>query len=371
MATTGRTAAADSDVDALAATLREADFVHFVSHADGDSIAAAGLLARALPSSVPYQVSVARSRTAADRRIASTSGTTVSIGLTTDDADDHLVTDANAAAAFEVATDLGDADPMLAVAGALAAGTVPQGPAYDAATDAGLARRPGVAIPTADLADGLAHSCLFHARFSGQEQQAGAFLAELDLPADLDDTAHRAIASAVSLAATEPPAPSSAASAIEHAVHPHVLPDGPFETAEGYADVLDGLARSDPGLATALALGRFDRAEVLDRWRTHATDVHDALRLGDRARHSGLVVLEVTDGDVWTTARLARDFRSAEPRVLVVDDDEVALATTDEDAVDRLGSAVDADSVGGRARLASARTDGETDDLVAAIREDL
>ncbi|WP_204282247.1 hypothetical protein, partial [Serratia marcescens] len=44
----------------------------------------------------------------------------------------------------------------------------------------------GVGVPTADLAAGLAHSTLVHASFSGDEQAAGAFLAELGLPPEPD-----------------------------------------------------------------------------------------------------------------------------------------------------------------------------------------
>ncbi|MGM0398782.1 MAG: hypothetical protein ACQEQY_07280, partial [Halobacteriota archaeon] len=327
MATTGRPAATDPDVSALTATLREADFVHFVSHADGDSVAAAGILANALEPATPYQVSTVRTGAAADRRIESSTETTVSIGIGGEDADSVLFAESNAIAAFDVASDFGDPDAILAIAGALAAGTVPHGEALDAATESGVQRRPGVGIPTADLGDGLAHSTLFHADVSGDEQRAGALLAELDLPAAMDEAAHRRLASAVALAATEPPAPDHAVTAIEAVLRPYVLTEAPFETVEGYADVLDVLVRTEPGLATALALDHADRTDVLEAWREHASAVHDAVRLGDRTRHSGFVVLETAGADPWTTARLVRDFRSAEPTVLVVAADEVALAT--------------------------------------------
>ncbi|MFB6125095.1 MAG: hypothetical protein ABEJ59_03960 [Halanaeroarchaeum sp.] len=369
MATTGRAAAERTDADALTATLQESAFVHLVSHADGDAVAAAGLLVRALGSDTPFQVSVVRTRAAADRRIESTEGTAIALGVDASEADGVLTDESVALAAYDVANELGSPDADLAIAGALAGGVVPHGPALEAAEDVGLKRRPGVGIPTADLADGLAHSRLFHAGFSGEERQAGAFLAELDLPADIDDSARRTIASAVALDATEPPAPSRAAEAIQGALRPHVLPDGPFETAEGYADVLDALARTAPGLAIGLAMDRFDRTDVLTAWREHARSVHEALRLADRARHAGFVVLETTAGDAWTTARLARDFRSAEPTVLVVGDGEVALATTDADAAALLETVVDVDAVGGGTALASAETDLANDDLVDALSE--
>ena len=370
MATTGRTAAADSDEAALATTLREADFVHFVSHADGDAIAAAGLLANALPTDTAFQVSIARTRSAANRRFDASAATTVSIGFTTDQSDDSLDGDSNALVAFDVTNELGNGDPVLALAGAIAANVVPRGEALDAATEAGIERRPGVGIPTADLGDGLAHSTFLHAGVSGDEQQAGALLAELELPATMDERAHRRVASAVALEATAPPAPESATEPLERVLKPHVLTDGPFETIEGYADVLDGLARSDPGLASALAIGHENRTAALDAWRDHANAVHDAVRLGDRTRRSGLVLLETDRADPWTTARIVRDFRSAEPAVLVVGADEIALATTDSDAVSRLESIAAIESVGGRSRLANATTDAEADEIVAGLEAD-
>ncbi|MGM0397933.1 MAG: hypothetical protein ACQEQY_02970, partial [Halobacteriota archaeon] len=71
--------------------------------------------------------------------------------------------------------------------------------------------------------------------------------------------------------------------------------------------------------------------------------------------------------DPWTTARLVRDFRSAEPTVLVVAADEVALATSNDDARDRLASLDGIDSVGGHARLAGAWAETETDTLVTSL----
>jgi hypothetical protein len=367
MATTGRTAATDEDDAALAASLREASVVHLVSHADGDALAAAGLLARALPDDTAYQVSTARTRAAADRRLASSTATTVALGFATETADVHLDGASVSYAAYDVASELDTADPSLALAGGIAAGVLSQGAALDAAHDEGLTRRPGVGIPTADLGDGLAHSTLYYARVSGDEQQAGALLAELALPAELDDTAHQRVASALAMEVTAPPAPASAVPALERALRPHVLPNGPVETVEGFADVLESLARSAPGLGAAFAVGRLDRTDALSVWREHASTVHDAVRLGDRNRSSGLVVLEADDADPWTVARLVRDFRSAEPAALVVGTDEVALATTETNALDRL-DAVDAiESVGGRDDLASGPTDAPTAEIRSSL----
>lgn len=375
MATTGRTAAADSDAEALAATLRDADFVHVVSHADGDALAAAGLLANALGPETNFQISTVRTRAEADRRVDASTATTVALGVDATDADETIQAGSIALTAYDaaVALDGGDSarasdagDHALALAGAIAAGETPSGTALEDATDAGIERRPGVGIPTADLADGLAHSTLFHADVSGDESAAGALLADLDLPAEMDEDAHRRVASAVALSATAPPAPERAVEAIERALRPHALPDGPFETAEGFADVLEALARSEPGIATALSLGRVDRTTTLDAWRDRAEEVHEALRLADRERRPGIVALETDEEDPWTTARLVRDFRSGEPAALVVGDG-VALATSESDALERLAKIDAVESVAGRSTLAFGSTDASVDDLLSDL----
>ncbi|MFB6132631.1 MAG: hypothetical protein ABEJ44_04425 [Halanaeroarchaeum sp.] len=379
MATTGRTAA-DSDADALAETLREASHVHLVSHADGDALAATGLLTAALGPETNFQISTVRTRADADRRVDASAATTVVLGIEATDADATVRSGSIALATYDAAGALGggetahapddgdaartrDDDPALALAGAVAAGVTPTGTALEDATEAGIERRPGVGIPTADVGDGLAHSTLFHADVSGDESAAGALLAELDLPAEMDDEARRRVASAIALSATEPPAPPRAADAIERPLRPYVLPDGPFETVEGYADVLEALARTDPGVAAALSLGLVDRTTALEAWREHAIEVHEALRLADRDRRSGIVALETGRADPWTTARLVRDFRSGEPSALVVGDG-AALATTETDAKERLEEVDAVESVGGRSTLAFGSTDGDTNDLL-------
>ncbi|MDL5360517.1 exonuclease RecJ [Halalkalicoccus sp. NIPERK01] len=317
MAVTGR-----SERD-LAATLTDAGFVRVAPRADGDSIAAAGLLLRALAArSTPFQ---ARVVPLTDDLPADA---TVPIGFPEEFAPDDRP--ASAAAADLVRELDCEPDPGLALAGCLLGGD-PEAAGVD------LDRRSGVGIPTADLADGLAHSTLFHADFSGDETAVGAHLAEL---ADDD----RAVASLAALDAVGSEAASDrAATAIERALRPHATPEGPFETAEGLADVLDCLARDAPGVALALAMGHDTRLEALDAWRTHATAAHDAIRGADTGRYDGLFVARINEGPVATVARLLRDFRSPEPVVLVVADDEAGAAGFDGvgEAMAEAGVAVD------------------------------
>lgn len=350
MATTGRSAAA-SEHDAGSA-LADADFLRVWAAPTGGSLAAAAMLAAAAEAlDTPFQVSVGH-------RASDAADATLAVGVDAPEAEAVIETDA-ANTAFAVAGELGASpSPTLAFAGALADGFEPSSGVREAAD---LERRPGVGVPTADLAAGLAHSTGVHAAFSGDEQAAGATLAELDLPPELDDAARRRLASAVALDATQD-APASAADAIQRVLRPHVTPDGPFETVEGYADVLHALACDAPGLGVALALGARDEHAALDAWKGHAVDAHRAVRTADLARHSGVAVAEA-DHAVPSVARLLRDYRSAEPAVLVVGDDVAALATTEQDA-----RALLPDSAG-TTSLAITES-APTTDLVDAVRGD-
>jgi len=398
MSTSGRTddgpAPTASDV---AADLREADFVRVLARADGDCLAAAGLLARALTErGVPYQVRVGRfgatvadhdpdSDSAPDESAGESGDTTVGVGLDPA-ADTHIPADATPASvtAFDAAQDLGTSpNPVLALAGVVAAGH-PAGHlegagesahVLEAARDAGVERRPGVGVPTDDLADGLAHSTLAHADYSGDTGAAQATLAELGLPADLDESAHRRVASEVALAvAGGDTATDRAAEAVERALRPHVTPDGPFATVEGYADVLEAVARERPGTGVALALGHDANTDALDAWRTHAERAHEVLREGTTGRYDGLFALRTDEAPVETVARLLRDFRSPEPVALVVSESEAAAAAVEDFGVGaaiREAARAVGGSGGGTPTRGYAEFDPETDtkEFLSAFRE--
>jgi len=346
MSTTGGTPEG-GEADTLADTLGNASFAHFVSHADGDAIAATATLATALAGrGVPYQVSVARTPAGATRRLDDAEGTTVAIGLRAPTADAAVRTEPSATA-FAAARRLGEPDPSPALAGGVAAGRTPEAGAGSADTE----RRPGVAVPVADLADGLAHSTLVHAGWSGDADRVRATLAELDLPAELDADAHTRLASAVAIDASAD-APPSAAEAVERVLRPYL--GGPFETIGGFADVLECTAREAPGVATALALGHGVQGAALDAWREHAGAVHRTLQSAEGARYDGVCVYR--GEPVWTLARLARKFVAPEPAAIAVGERAVALATTEADARATLADEAPAGAAG-RSTLAYAETD--------------
>lgn len=321
--------------DALANVITDAPFIRFVATDDGDALAAVGLLARASRAvGTPFQVRVSRDPVPDDVD----DGVTVTVGI---DRGSHSISGARqpvSTDAFAVSRALGsDPDPVVALAGVVAAGSVPgtdgSGDALDAAESSGrVHRRPGVALPTADLADGLAASTLLRTPYSGDPEATQAALANLGLPADLDEDAHRRLASLVAVdVADADDASTRAASAVERALRPYAT-DGPFETVGGYADVLDALALEAPGTGVALALDADPsdelRTAALDAWRSHGLAAHRALDEATIGRYDGCVVARVDSARsvLPTVARLVRDFRSPEPVAVAVDESAGRLA---------------------------------------------
>jgi len=377
--------------DALAGVLADAPFVRLVATDDGDALAAAGLLARGLRAAgTPFQVRVDRDPVPDDVD----DGVAVTIGV---DRGAHAIPGTArpaSADAFAVARQLDiDPDPIVALAGVVAAGSVPgtdgSGDALDAAERDGLVeRRPGVAVPTADLADGLAASTLVRTPYSGDTEAARAALADLGLPAEMDDDAHRRLASlvAVDVVGSEDAAARSA-SAVERALRPYATAgeETPVETVGGYADVLDALAREAPGTGIALAITADPSDEVrtaaLDAWRTHGIAAHRALDAATVSRYDGCVVARVGKREpaddagtprtvLPTVARLLRDFRSPEPVAVAVDesDDRLAAAATEPtglgDACRSVAAEFAADGWGtaDRGGIAVVESDGATAD---------
>jgi hypothetical protein len=380
MSTAGRDQSSAPAASDVAAALREAGFVRLVARADGDALAAAGVLARALDArGTPFQATVVRPFSDATR--ATDADLTVAVGHTDATADVSIAgPEPSSAIAFEAVREFGESpDVTLALAGALSAGET-GGTVVEAAERAGIERRFGVAVPVADLADGLAHATLVHAPFSGDVDAATDALAELGLPADgevpeaLDDDDRRRLASLVALAVTgAEDATDRAGERVERALHPYV--GGPFETLGGYADVLDAAARERPGIAVALALGHDGlREEALAAWRSHAQRAHAAVANATTRRYEGLFVARGGAMPVGTVARLVADFRSPEPVTLVVGEDEAAARSTDGTdvfaAIDAAVSATDGDATGTEDR-ARAQFAGERYEFVETFREAL
>ena len=418
---TGDSTQPDPDAAAtVASAVAAAPFVRLYGHADGDALAAVGLLAAGLRErDIPFQshVSVDPAGAAVDvgdendaetgdgLAVVVTRGQRGGVDCAVPPHGDPRPASVVAAAVCDA---LGvDADPLLALAGVIAAGSQPgtdaSGGLLEAADRRGLlSRRPGIALASDDPADGLAHSTLLSTPFSGDIDATRALLADLDVPTDgdartdatdavdtanatdaVDEATHRRLASLVAVdTVTSEAATPAAADAVDTALHPYATPTGPFATLGGYADVLSILAREAPGIAVALALGADVAEDALATWRDHAAAAHRALAESTTGRYEGVFVCRIeTDRSaiVPTVARLASAFRSPEPVTLVVTEHEggrhAAAAASEprglDQAMDRLATEFDGQA-GGTPRLATLRVDGrEESTLIAALREAL
>jgi hypothetical protein len=372
-----------ADAGEIAAALREAPFVRVVAAADGDALAASGVLARACRErSTPFQVRV---DPIPDPTPGAGDDLVVGVGVA---GGDLALAGADPASlvAAAAARELGvDPDPTLALAGVATADRPLDSGDAAALLDAvrkrtTVERRPGLATPTPDLADGLAHSTLVSAPVSGDPEAAREALSRLDLPSTPTDEDRRRLASWLAIEATASSA--RATEAVERALRPHATPDDRFATLEGFGDALDAVARERPGTGVALAI-RDDGpvAATLDAWRGHARAVHEALTAATTGRYDGVFVARVDEADpgrLGTVARLCRDFRSPEPVVLVVGESTAAAASVDDarlaDATREAVQSIDADGTSaGDARRATARfdADGEVSRFITSFREAL
>ncbi|WP_248896554.1 exonuclease RecJ [Haloplanus halobius] len=377
-----------ADAADIATALRNAPFVRVVAAADGDSLAASGVLARALSDcGVPFQIRAdpLSDPVPGDDNLVVACGTTGGdVALAGQSTPASLVA-ADASRALGV-----DPDPIVALAGVAASGRPIDAGAASTLLDAArertaVERRPGVAVPTADVADGLAHSTLVHAPLSGDPEAARDALDAVAFPDAPSTEDHRRLASWLAIEATASSA--RAATAVERALRPHATPDGQFATIEGFGDALDAAASERPGAGVALALRGDDatRDAVLDAWRTHARAVHSALTTATTGRYDGVFVVRTDDGHpgrLGTVARLSLAYRSPEPVVVAVAGDDAvsaaAAASADDDALDEAMRVavrnVDADGTSaGDTRRATARFDDEVpvSRLITAFREAL
>ncbi|QLG47369.1 exonuclease [Natrinema halophilum] len=343
MSTEGRSVELTSATRAL----ESAGFVRLVVRADGDALAASGLLASALTADeTPFQVTVGRTVAERSERVRTPTGdddVTIVLGSANGTDDDTVVhlpaTDRPATLeAVDYVREIGsNPDPVLALAGVVASGGEPGAGEsewlLEAARDRGLLeQRPGVAVPTADTVDGLAHTTRVRAPWSGDLGATRDALDDIagDDPDSLTDDDHRTVGSLVALdvvGAEE--AADVAATTIGRVLRPYATPDRPFATLGGFADVLEATARTEPGTGAALAMGHDVTDPALSAWRDRGRRAHAALAEETTGRYDGLFVVSVDDGPVEAVARIAADYLSPEPAVLAVGTGEAAVVTRD------------------------------------------
>lgn len=346
MSTARRSTEQTIDPDAAVTALRGAPLVRILTKQFADSIAAAGVLTQGLAEQqIPFQVSPTTSQD--DRAMRASAGdpdaVTVSIGSLTDpDLADIVLDHAPVEMAVSIVKRLGaDPEPHLPLAGIIARGENPEKlPELLSSTrDPEQSRSSRFGIPVDDLVDGLAHSLLIHAPFSGDRSQVADMLDRVGVDIDQIDSDEtlRQIASAVAINATDGPNPKRAADYVESFLYPHVT-SHQFRTLEGFADILMSTTQSHPGTAVALAIGGNVQSAALETWRQHALTVHRQLNDIELKRYNGVVSFSGEWTWIRTAARVVQRTMSPEPVTIARSDEGVAVAAEDED---RLTAAIE------------------------------
>jgi hypothetical protein len=176
----------------VAGDLREAPFVRLVATQTGDSLAAAGLIARALQAvGTPFKV---ETNSPSSGSVSPDSGPAdaicVAIGQTATDAEASIPGSPQPACttAYTVACELeldGKSDPVLALAGCEAAGSIPGSDGSETALAAAedsdqVSRQPGVAVPTRVWARDLSASTLLRMSGSGDTDRRAIYSTVLE-----------------------------------------------------------------------------------------------------------------------------------------------------------------------------------------------
>lgn len=392
-APTDAAAAADADAAAtVASAVAAAPFVHIFAHADGDSVAACGLLAVALREhAVPFRIHIsadpAGDSAAADNEPDAAASRTLVVGG--DSAGLSIPSRGQPASvtAATISRELGiDPDPVLALAGVVASGETPGGAGSEQLLDRAeregrIARRPGVGLPTTEFAD-LAYTTRLDAPFTGDTQAVRELVDAV--AADDSEETHRRLASTVAVeTATADSAAAVAANSVGACLRPYATPKGPFATLGGYADVLSALACRSPGAAVAVTVDPASTIEeALDCWRAHGDATHAALTDPISGRYDGVYVSRVSTDQpsvLPAVARLTRQYRSPEPVALVVTSEPIAgshhaavAAGEPQGLAAAMATVADefAGESGGTTTAATLKvTDVGTDRLIAACRE--
>ncbi|MDZ7729997.1 MAG: hypothetical protein U5K37_01795 [Natrialbaceae archaeon] len=163
----------------------------------------------------------------------------------------------------------------------------------------------------------------------------------------------------------------NAATAIRNCLHPYAIQEGPFATVGGYAEVLEALGQVDPGAGLALALEETSSEAALETWRSVGQAVHESIDTGELQIRDGLAVLETAAEPQRLIADLLLAYRSPEPTVLVVGDDEAAISShaACHDALAAIAASEDAYDTVADGTAGTATVDAGTDDLVETLEE--
>lgn len=305
-------------------TVVSADFVRLHTRAIPDSLVAAGLLARyCYEQGIPFHVSTRGVTTPVpeDRDVSGDGTVEVALAGGTADTDGPVCYRVYELLSEHDATP----DSLYTLAGIAAADYDPATVApsiLDAAIDS---EEPGIGVPTTDRVMGLAYSTHQHTDYSGDVEATRSALEAFGIsnPAAATPKEHASFAAVTSV--TSAVSTNQSATDLNRFLKPHMI-DHPYQSIEGYSDIIQTLSQPHPDLVLALAFPTPDYELIQSNWQTYAEQAHNAVQTATPTATDYYYRADIDTDYPLMPARLL-SYHTTNPTVIASTDTHVALNT--------------------------------------------
>lgn len=265
-----------SEVNEGLESVDSADFVRIYTREIPDSLVAAGLLARyCYDQGIPFHVRTRGVTTPVPEDTDLSGEGTVEVTFAGGTADtDRPV----CCRVYEFLTEH-DATPdsLYVLAGIAAADYDPATVAPSILEAAVDSEEPGIGIPTTDWITGLAYSTHQHTDYSGDVDATRAALEAFGIsdPQAASPKEYASFAAVTSV--TSGISTSQSATGLNRFLTPHMI-DHPYQSIEGYSDIIRVLSQPCPGHVLALAFPTPEYDSIRSHWQTYAEQAHNAVQ---------------------------------------------------------------------------------------------
>lgn len=301
-----------------------ADFVRIHTREAPDSLVAAGLLARyCYDQGIPFHVRPrgVSAQVPAEGDLSGDNTVDVALPGGTSDTDGPVCY-----RVYEFLTEL-DAtpDPFYTLAGITAADYDPGTVAPSILEAAVSSQDPGIGIPTTNWVMGLAYSTLQHTDYSGDVDATRATLEAYGIsdPSTASPKVHASFAAVTSV--TSAISTSQSATGLNRFLKPHLI-DHPYQSIEGYSDIIRVLSQPRPGHVLSLALPNPDYDAIRSHWQTYAAQAHNAVQTATPTATDHYYRADIDTKYTLMPARLL-SYHTTNPTVIAGNDTHIALYT--------------------------------------------
>ncbi len=345
-----------------------ADFVRIYTRRSPDSLVAAGLLARfCTDEGIPFHVRPLDSG-APVPTVVDPDDDTIEVAISCRDSTPE---EPICLLVHDFLSDLGASlDPLYTLAGIDAADYDPETIAPELLADTGCAQEPGIGIPTSDIVTGLASSTLQHTEYSGDVDATQQALDAFGIPDPAKATPKELASFAAVTSVTSARSTHQSAQGLTRFLHPHFI-EHPYQSIEGYGDIIRVLSHPTPGHVISLALPTPEYDLIRSRWQTYATEAHDAVRTATPTATNNYYRANINTEFPFTPARLL-SYHTTQPTVITATPTHIALYTRDPPIPPGFTTAVETVSgsvVSTHNTAIAVLSDGTRDDFFVALDE--